>query len=154
MPDGYAYTASKDHWTSAHLEWLRKLNPEGLYEEILQEYLPTYQTLTERLERLNRRIEELAKDDAYEASVRKLCCFLGVKARTTLAAIVEAGDFKCFSSAEQFASYIGLVSSEDSGSGDQNPLGITKAGNRHVRMLLVEAAQSFSRGKIGSNLPP
>ena len=61
--------------------------------------------------------------------------------------IVEVGDFKRFPSAERFASYIGLVPGEDSSGGDQNRLGITKAGNRHVRMLLVEAAQSFSRGQ-------
>ena len=28
-------------------------------------------------------------------------------------------------------------------------MGITKAGNRHVRLLLVEAAQSYTRGSIG-----
>ena len=101
------------------------------------------------MERLNRRIEDLAKDDVYEASVKKLCCFLGVKTQTALATIVEVGDFKRFPSAERFASYIGLVPGEDSSGGDQNRLGITKAGNRHVRMLLVEAAQSFSRGQVG-----
>ena len=146
---GYVYTATKNHWTAAHLEWLRKLNPEGLYGEILSEYLLTYQTLTEKLERLDRRIEDLAKDDVYEASVKKLCCFLGVKTQTALATIVEVGDFKRFPSAERFASYIGLVPGEDSSGGDQNRLGITKAGSRHVRMLLVEAAQSFSRGQFG-----
>ena len=72
-----------------------------------------------------------------------------MKTQTALATIVEVGDFKRFPSAERFASYIGLVPGEDSSGGDQNRLGITKAGNRHVRMLLVEATQSFSRGKIG-----
>lgn len=116
---GYAYTATKNHWTAAHLEWLRKLNPEGLYGEILSEYLLTYQTLAEKLERLDRRIEDLAKDDVYEASVKKLCCFLGVKTQTALATIVEVGDFKRFPSAERFASYIGLVPGEDSSGGDK-----------------------------------
>jgi transposase len=37
-----------------------------------------------------------------------------------------------------------------SSSGDsQTRLGITKAGNRHVRMLLTEASQCYSRGQIG-----
>lgn len=98
---------------------------------------------------MERRIEELEKDDAYEACVKKLCCFLGVKTQTALATIVEVGDFKRFPSAERLASYIGLVPGEDSSGGDQNRLEITKAGNRHVRMLLVEAVQSFARGKIG-----
>lgn len=38
---------------------------------------------------------------------------------------------------------------EDSSGNDQTRLGITKAGNRHVRTLLVETAQSYSRGVIG-----
>lgn len=62
---------------------------------------------------------------------------------------MEVGDFKRFSSAQHFASYIGLVQGEDSSGGDQNHLSITKAGNRQVRILLVEAAQSFSRGQVG-----
>ena len=35
-------------------------------------------------------------------------------------------------SAQHFASYLGLVPGEDSSGDDQNRLGITKAGNRHV----------------------
>ena len=37
----------------------------------------------------------------------------------------------------------------DSSGGDQHRLDITKAGNRHVRMLLVEAAQNYARGQVG-----
>src|SRR5699024_5569650 len=38
----------------------------------------------------------------------------------------------------------------DSSGDDEKRLGITKAGNRHVRTLLVEAAQSYTRGRAGS----
>ena len=68
---------------------------------------------------------------------------------TALAVLTEVGDFKRFASARHFASYIGLTPGEDSSGDDQNRLGITKAGNCHVRSLLVEAAQSYSRGQIG-----
>ena len=44
---------------------------------------------------------------------------------------------------------MGLVPGEDSSGGKQNRLGITKAGNSHVRRLLVEAAQSYTRGTVG-----
>ena len=49
----------------------------------------------------------------------------------------------------QFASYIGLVPGEDSSSESVHRLGITKAGNTHVRRLLVEAAQSYTKGQVG-----
>ena len=146
---GFVYTATKNHWTAAHIAWLRALKPEGLYGEILSEYLLTYQTLSEKLERMDRRIEDLAADEAYRSSVKKLCCFLGIKTQTALATTVEVGDFNRFSSAEHFASYLGLVPGENSSGESQTRLGITKAGNSHVRSLLVESAQSFARGQIG-----
>ena len=55
----YRYDGNS-HWTAAHLKWLKALNPEALYKEILDEYLLTYQTLSDKLERLDKRIEELA----------------------------------------------------------------------------------------------
>lgn len=44
---------------------------------------------------------------------------------------------------------MGLVPGENSSGEDQTRLGITKAGNRHLRTLLVEAAQAYSRGQVG-----
>ena len=94
-------------------------------------------------------VEELACSEAYKENVHKLSCFIGVKTVTASAVLTEVGDFNRFSSAQHFASYIGLTPGEDSSGSDQNRLGITKAGNRHVRCLLVEAAQSYCRGQIG-----
>lgn len=144
----YRYDGKK-HWTEAHIEWLKTLNPEALYKEILEEYLLTYDTLDDKLERLDQRIEELASKDDYKDRVKKLTCFIGVKTHTALSVIVEVGDFKRFASAEKFAAYLGLVPGENSSGGDTNRLSITKAGNKHVRLLLTEAAQCYSRGRIG-----
>lgn len=72
----------KSHWTAAHLKWLKALTPEALYKEILDEYLLTYQTLSDKIERLDKRIEELATQDEYKEAVKKLCCFIGVKTHT------------------------------------------------------------------------
>ena len=146
---GYVFTGTSTHWTESHLKWLRQLEGEGLYNEILSEYLLTYQTLTEKIERMDRRIEELAQEDAYREPVKKLSCFLGIKTHTALATIVEVGDFKRFPTADRFASYLGLVPGERSSGDSQIRLGITKAGNCHVRTLLTEAAQCFSRGRVG-----
>ena len=145
----YCFDGTTNHWTQAHLKWLRALKPEGLYQEILTEYLLTFDTLTDKLERLDQRIKELSSKEEYQENVRKLTCFLGIKSHTALSSLVEVGDFKRFSSAQHFASYLGLVPGEDSSGDSQNRLGITKAGNRHVRMLWTEAAQSYTRGQIG-----
>jgi transposase len=145
----YRFDGTSNHWTQAHLKWLRALKPEGLYEEILKEYLLTYDYLTDKLDRLDQRIEELASDERYKENCHKLSCFIGVKTTTALALLTEVGDFKRFATAQHFASYIGLTPGEDSSGNDQNRLSITKAGNRHVRTLLVEAAQSYTRGQVG-----
>ena len=139
----------KSNWTAKHVAWLKALPATGLYREILDEYLVTYQTLTDKIERLDRRIEELAGRDEYREAVGKLQCFIGVKTHTALSVIVEVGDFRRFASARSFAAYLGLVPGEHSSSSDQNRLGITKAGNGHVRCLLTEAAQCYSRGNVG-----
>ena len=139
----------KSHWTEAHLKWLKALTPEALYKEILDEYLLTYTTLSDKIERLDKRIKELASKDEYNESVKKLCCFIGIQTHTALSVLVEVGDFKRFASADKFASYIGLVPGEESSGDDRNLIGITKAGNRHVRILLTEAAQCYTRGEIG-----
>ena len=144
---GYCFTEAS-HWTQAHLRWLRALKPEGLYQEILEEYLITFDYLTAKIERIDKRIEELASGKEYQENVKKLTCFIGIQTQTALSVIVEVGDFKRFANAQHFASYLGLTPGEDSSGPDQNRLAITKAGNRHLRMLLTEAAQSYSSRKV------
>lgn len=143
------YEGGSSHWTQSHIKWLKSLKPEGLYSEILTEYLLTFDTLTDKIGHLDKRIEELAGKVEYSEKVKRLSCFIGVKTQTALSVIVEVGDFKRFVSADRFASYLGLVPGEDSSGDSRTRLGITKAGNTHVRRLLVEAAQSCARGRIG-----
>lgn len=145
----YRFNETSHHWTQAHLKWLRSLKPEGVYEETLKEYLLTFDNFTDKIERMDKRIEELASGEAYKENVHKLSCFIGVKTVTALAVLTEVGDFKRFASAQHFASYIGLTPGEHTSSDDRNQLGITKTGNRHIRMLLVEAAQGYGHGQIG-----
>ena len=145
----YRFAETNHHWTQAHLHWLRALKPGGIYQEILEEYLITFDHLSAKIERLDKRIEELSSDQDYQSNVKKLSCFLGIRTQTALSMLVEVGDFKRFSDAQHFASYMGLTPGEDSSGNDLNRLGITKAGNRHLRMLLVEAAQCYGRGQIG-----
>jgi len=145
----YCYDGTKNHWTEAHLKWLEALKPEGLYQEILQEYLLTHRTLVDKIERLGKRIDELSSGKSYKENVQKLSCFIGVKKVTALSVITEIGDFKRFASAQKFASFLGLTPGENSSGDGQTRLGITKAGNRHLRMLLIEAAQGYSHGQVG-----
>jgi len=147
---GKRFTEGRNYWTKKHLAWLKKLNfGDTVLNETLQEYLAFYQQLVDKVERFDKRIAEMAKSERYEEKVKKLKCFIGIKDHTALAAIVEIGDFARFPKAQNFASYLGLVPGEDSSGTSVQITGITKAGNSHVRKLLIEAAQSYSRGAAG-----
>ena len=72
-----------------------------------------------------------------------------MKTHTAMALLSEVGDFNRFESAERFAAYLGLVPRDHSSAENGKHLGITKAGNAHLRRLLVESAHCYTRGKIG-----
>ena len=144
---GYHYDKTK--WTIAHLKWLKQLDLSALYRETLDEYMASYDEQTAKIERFDKRIEELASQERYQKKVEKLSCFLGIKTHTALSLIVETGDFERFAKGNVYAAYLGLAPGERSSSDNINRLGITKAGNRHLRQLLIEAAGGICKGAVG-----
>lgn len=139
----------RTYWTMKHMSWLKSLEMDSLFRETLDEYMLTYEQLKDKIERLDQRIEEFAEEDEYREKVSKLKCFMGIKTHTALSFVVETGDFKRFAKPNNYASFLGLIPGEDSSGDKHNGLSITKAGNSHLRTLLVEAAQCYSRGQIG-----
>lgn len=148
---GLKFTDGKNYWTAKHLKWLKSLPCEGVLKETFDSYLLSYETVSERIAEMDKKIEEIAEQDKYREAVHKLICFKSVKTLTALAVIVEIGDFTRFVKAKNFAAFLGLVSGEMSSSDNQNRLGITKQGNRFIRKLLVECSQSFSRATSGKS---
>jgi len=147
LSQGFHYEKGK--WTQAHLKWLKSIELGAMDRETLNEYLITYEYFTNRIETFDRRIEELASGTEYVEKVKKLVCFLGVKTHTALSCIVETGDFQRFAKGNIYAAYLGLAPGEDSSSDSINRLPITKAGNSHLRRLLVEAARGICKGAVG-----
>lgn len=136
-------------WTAAYVSWLRKLELCSVLREALDDYLATYDSLTDKIERMDKRIEEFAMQERYAEDVKKLVCLLGIKTHTALSLIVETGDFRRFRKGNTYAAFLGLAPGEDSSGDDVNRTSITKAGNRHLRRLLVESAQGYCKGKPG-----
>ena len=144
---GYHYTGTK--WTNKHIQWLKKLELSPMYKETLDEYMATYWELDAKIERYDKRIEEIASQEEYQENVKKLTCFLGIRTHTALALIVETGDFHRFAKGNIYGAYLGLAPGEHSSSNDIGRLGITKAGNQHLRTLLIEATCGICRGAVG-----
>lgn len=81
----------------------------------------------------------MAADSEFTAVTRKLCCLRGISTLTGFALAVEIGDWHRFTGAS-IGAYLGLVPTEHSSGSTRRQGGITKAGNSHVRRLLIEAA--------------
>ena len=146
---GHAFE-ERSRWTPKHLKWLRSLKLDNpILQETLTEYLVTYEQLADKVERFDKRIGEFAQQDEYRERVNQLVCFKGIKVHTALSFVVEIGDFKRFPTAGQFASFLGLVPGEHSSGTSRHQGAITKAGNSHLRRLLIESANCYSRVRVG-----
>ena len=73
----------------------------------------------------------------------------GVGPITALAFVLTIGDVTRFKHSKQVASYLGLIPREHSSGGKQRLGAISKQGNRFLRQLLVEAAQTVNRRDEG-----
>ena len=138
-----------DKWSIKHVSRLRKMKLKPLYREVLDEYLATFDELSAKIERLDQRIEELAAQSRYQEKVKRLGCFLGIKTHTALSLIVETGDFARFSKGNTYAAFLGLAPGEHSSGAKTNRTGISKAGNAHLRTLLIESARGICKGAVG-----
>ena len=100
----------KSYWTKRDLDWLGALDfGNSVLNEVLQEYLVLYYQAQEKVDVYDQRIEELSQSEKYREPVEKLGCFIGMKNHTALAFCCEAGGFRRFPPAQQFASCLGLV---------------------------------------------
>ena len=96
---------------------------------------------------------EFGGEEPYREPVAWLRCFRGIDTVTAVSLVAELHDFRRFRSPRSLMAYLGLVPSEDS-TGERHHRGsITRAGNNHVRRLLVEAAWHYRhRPEVGVTL--
>ena len=99
--------------------------------------------MVERLHALNAEIERFAEAAPWRDRVQALRCFHGIDTVTALALVAEIHDPRRFAHPRRLMSYLGLVPREMSSGMRERRGGITGAGNRHVRRLLVEAAWHY-----------
>ncbi|QKY71565.1 IS110 family transposase [Lentibacillus sp. CBA3610] len=132
-------------WTVKYWDWLDSLKNwnRSASRVAFQEYLQQVKECQQRLKVLEQEIKEQANEGVHAPMIQKLMTLRGVAVITATSLVAEIMSFERFQTPNQFMAYNGLVPSESS-SGDLRRLGnITKAGNRHVRKLLIEAAWSY-----------
>jgi len=153
MRRGLRYRTGKN-WSKGHLNWIKGIKLEnGQDQMVLEEYCLTLEQQTERLDKFQTKIEELAKQAPYQRRVSYLMALKGIQELTAMTIIAEALDLRRFTDAPAFMAAIGVVPSENS-SGDVERRGnITKTGNSHLRRVMIESSWHYRHSSVpGKNL--
>lgn len=138
-------------WGIAHHLWLKAQRFEWKpLQQTFEACVRSCEEAQARLDTLDQQVEDMAQQQPYRISVRYLRCLKGIDTLSALTIVVETQDFRRFETAAAFMSFTGLVGSEHS-SGEKVWRGsITKAGNAHLRRVLVESAWCNRHGTVVS----
>jgi transposase len=127
-------------WTGKHELWLRAQRFD--VPALQHAYDAAFDALlaaTDRRDRLDAAITEMASDSAFTPVVTRLGCLRGVSTLTAFGLAVEIGDWHRLTG-RSIGTYLGLVPTEYSTGTTRCQGGITRTGNSHARRLLIEAA--------------
>jgi transposase len=143
----------KSTWSVKYLEWVNSLRLGSEAQELAkQQYLGEVKHFDERIELLTEQIERLAGmlRDEHGELYRALQALRGVSTIVAATLVCELGDLRRFGTASQLMSYVGMVPREHSSGARVWRGSITKAGNPHVRRVLIEGAWS---GRLRPAMP-
>lgn len=138
------------HWW----KWVRSLVFEYEADKIvLDNYVTAVENAQERVAALDAHIERFAKEERYRHKVGPLRCYRGIDTTTAMTVVTELHGFERFTDPRQLMAYLGVVPSEASSGSRTTRGGITKAGNAHVRRVLIEAAWHYRhKPRVGAGL--
>ena len=140
---GRVYAGGR-RWTQAHYRWLETQRFAHPAQQIVfQEYVDEVKHAGARIKTLEEELERALSDWTFSGQAQDLMALRGVDTLTAITVLAELGDITRFDTPRQLMAYVGLVPSEHS-SGQRRQRGaITKAGNAHVRRVLVESAWCY-----------
>lgn len=141
-------------WNKEYRRWVVKVKFKVSYLDVVfGDYLNTLQEAEDRVERLEKLIEEVSKESKLAPLIAALQGLRGVALVTACTIVTEAGDMSRFDSPTKFMSYAGLIPSEYSSGRNVQRGRITKAGNHHLRRIIVESAWHYRHSpRIGEVL--
>lgn len=142
---GHAWTRGRA-WTLAYRRWLRELVWDHTADQVVfDSLLLAIEQAEERLQALEARILEFSQEEPYREPVGWLRCFRGIDTTSAMVLVTELHGIERFPSARALMAYLGLVGSEHSTGTSVRRGGLTCAGNRHARRVLVEASWNCQR---------
>jgi transposase len=134
----------KKTWGARHRTWLAqiKLAQRGT-RLAFEELMAAEGEAQARVDRLTAAIRGAVNEWSLGPLVTALMAMRGLDLVAAVVVLAEIGDLSRFASPRDLMGYLGLVPSEDSTGVSVRRGHITKAGNRRVRRILVEAAWSY-----------
>lgn len=131
-------------WTQAHRLWLAGQKIEHAEQRIaFEEMLLAIREAQGRVMRLEQAIRAAVPDWSLAEAVTALMAMRGFDLVSASALLAELGDLTRFASPRELMGYLGLVPGEHSSGDRVKRSGITKAGNRRARRILVECSWSY-----------
>lgn len=143
---GFRYNLTKTLWTKTYRDWLERLDFRcPIKQRVFCDLLNMLHDMEARVECWDKELKTLCEQWNKGALVKALCALKGIQLLSAMILVAEISDFGRFEQAKHLMAFLGLVPSEYS-SGQSVTRGcITKTGNKRVRTLLIEAAQTATR---------
>jgi len=133
-----------DHWTRAHHRWLAAQSFVHPAQQIVfQDAVATIEDAVERLRRLEAQLASIVPKWSMAPVVAAYQAMRGVSFLVAVTFAAEIGDVRRFDRPHKLMSFLGLVPAERSTGKTVRRAGLTLAGNRRARRVLVEAAWSY-----------
>ena len=130
-------------WSKAWMGWLRET--EDLSEQarwVVDRLLAQIDWLKGQICDAERRLETITRDDPIVGRLRQV---RGIGPVTAWIMRAEIGRFDRFTSGKQLSRFCGLSPRNASSGERQADAGLVKAGNAHLRAVLIEAAHRLAR---------
>jgi transposase len=142
------------HWTLAHRRWLAKQAFEHSAQQIVfQEAIDAIADADQRLVRLEQQLARIVPDWSMARVVEAYQAMRGASFVVAVTFAAEIGDVRRFDTPRQLMSFLGLVPAESSTGEMVRRKGLTLAGNRRARRVLVEAAWTYRYpARVGETL--
>ena len=132
-------------WTKALWKWIGSIEmAQPAAQDTLDYYIDRVRRAIEEKAELEKKVKALSEAPRWKPTVDALRCMKGVESVTAMAMACEVDGFSRFRNASAFASWLGITPSEASSGERSRRGGITKAGNKHLRKMLVESAWHYA----------
>jgi transposase len=144
-------------WTQRYLRWLAQVRYTQPAQEVTRlDCMNEVEHMSARVKRLEEAILEVVKQapQMTQEVIRGLQALRGIAHISAVTIATELGNVSSrFASARKLMGYSGAFPSEDSSGNRIRKGGITKAGNAHLRRIVMESAWSYRHlPRVGQKL--